>query len=457
MKNFVRKKVIIKHPLFPEFETNEWFLITRDGNAFIAKSLINNSSELSQGQFTDQHHYRAMIMHHNMETDLNYLDPKSPDAYKWLIRTAYPQFRYERTYGDIVGRYLMMFDLPEAEEVNEMCQELLGLTFNEIVTIGLCSFGQISDNRCMSVSALVNHTISYDWIKRCLVKEKVDRFVELYSTTPSDFRVAAREWKAKNTILPLQKYEFNPLWSTPLIRFSLVGDMKKRLIAPSVPDLVYASCEGVYFKAMDASRGAGKQNEFSNAFGKVFEHYVLKLLDLTGIKYQPGDQNEKKLDALVEGKMRNVHIECKKNIMSNEARVCAGDALERYIERLAIENIYGQLHKKREPDSINLLVCMDDLFFFDERVKPVIKEKLKEQDDYDPSFKFHIIGITDLEVIMTVMKRKKVTLEEIFTAKEEEAYYQDAGIFATEKFECKVTEPEYLRKRYCDFTDSWKK
>jgi len=60
-------------------------------------------------------------------------------------------------------------------------------------------------------------------------------------------------------------------------------------------------------------------------------------------------------------------------------------------------------------------------------------------------------------VIMTVMKRKKVTLEEIFTAKEEEAYYQDAGIFATEKFECKVTEPEYLRKRYCDFTDSWKK
>lgn len=451
MQNFLQKKVVLRDPMFPTMDTDRYFLITRDGNALIAKYLLEHSNELSTRRFTHQDHGHAMIVFHNLETDLNYIDTSSPDAYKFVIRTCNAQWRYWRTYAHIFGRYLFMFDLPEAERVNEMCRERLGLTFKESATIGLCMFGYMSDNRYISASGLVNHTLQSPWIRSCLTQEKVDAFVRLFSTTVPEFRRKCEEWRTQNSLLPLQKYEFNPLWSTPLIRPSLVGNVRRRLIAPSVPDLVYASCEGVYFKAMDAHQRDGRRNAFSQEFGNVFEKYGLHLLRLAEIPFQDEESNNKKLDALVPGKSRNVHIEFKKNIMSNEARACAGDALERFIERLAVDNILGQLYPKRDANSLNILVCMDELHMFEEKVKPVIEERLRRDSKYDPTFKFHLLGVSNYESIVQMTQDTGTTLEDIFAAKEQDGYYEDAQRFAQRRFNYNPQELAFIKRKYDEY------
>jgi len=322
----------------------------------------------------------------------------------------------------MIGRFICMFELDEAKEINQMCAEVLGLTFLECVTIGLCIWLEMRSGRQLNFKMLVEHTIDNRWIKSCLTYEKLKIFCEIYSISPEEFRNLTNQYKSNDEDLPLQTYEFNPLCSYPMIRTD--NDLKNgsSIIIPSIPDLIYASCEGVYYKLMDRYKGNKKNNPFSGKFGSVFEAYVYHLLRLADLQFfteKDLKENPKKLDALLILDDTRVHIEVKKNKMSVFAKAGIGSYLEDYIDRIAFENILGQLYNKRESGSINLLVCMDELFYFEEKVKSIVNKQLSREKDFDKQFRFHLLGIRDLEYLVDFLINKKIPLIEFLKVKED--------------------------------------
>lgn len=404
--------------------------ITRDAHAFIAKSIIRYSP-LNDGDELTRNDYKWLnVCFYELITDLNFINPKEKDSYKYVIRVENSQFRYWHVYGDIMGRYIIMFELPEADEINRICKEELGLSFLECITICLSIFADIQSRRKINIQMLANHTIDNEFLKSCLTEEKILRFCEIFSTTIDEFRQRSIAFEANDAKYPLQKYEFNPLYSFPIIKVEEKVNNGESLIIPSIPDLIYSSCEGVYYKLMDKFQMADKKNDFSGRFGKIFESYFYHLLKNAKIDYfDESDVNENpmKLDALLIHENGRVHIEVKKNKMSVFARACIGNEMEKFIDRLANENIYGQLYKKRRENSINIIICMDELFGFEDKIKPEIESKLKSKKDYDDNFKFHLLGIRDLEFLMQFHITKKVSLLDFFRYKEENAYYKSVS------------------------------
>jgi len=222
-----------------------------------------------------------------------------------------------------------------------------------------------------------------------------------------------------------------------------------------MPDLIYASCEGVYYKLMDKFKQDGKKNEFSGKFGKVFESYFYHLLDLAKIDYfdeNDSKENPNKLDALLVDKTDRIHIEVKKNKMSVFARAGIGDSLEKFIDRIVDENIHNQLYKKRASNSINLLVCMDELFAFEDKVKPVIEKQLQAKKGFDHSFKFHLVGIRDLEYLVEFHMKTKTSLFDFFKHKEANGYYRSVSNIIAEDFGFEPTEGlTFVQDRYLKF------
>ena len=138
--------------------TNDLFLyITRDAHAFVTKSIILHASlDAGEAAFTRNDYKWLIASFYNIATDLTYLDPSQPDAYKYIIRVENSQFRYWNLSGDIAGRYLIMFSLPDAAEINLMCQEKLGLSFFECVTIGTCIWADMRTRKQLNIAMLVS-------------------------------------------------------------------------------------------------------------------------------------------------------------------------------------------------------------------------------------------------------------------------------------------------------------
>ena len=144
---------------------------------------------------------------------------------------------------------------------------------------------------------------------------------------------------------------------------------------------------------------------------------------------ETNSQNKPKPDYLIKENRKVIQIEVKKRVMSNEARACVGNKLEEYIDGLA-EDIYRQLYKpsRQYPECIvhNIIVALDEWYYFEEKIKPIIENKLKKNAEVNiDRFKFHLLGCTDFELLCQFIKEKEggINIFDLFREKEGASYY----------------------------------
>ncbi len=462
LKNYVHKKVFVLSPQAPNY-LDKWFLITTEANAFIAKHLINFSSEISYRKYDAHRHSDSVIYYHHLETDLHYSNSNDPQAYKWCIRAMNQQFHYLRPLNHIMGRYLILLKkmkVREDDTINRMSNEVFGLTPQDIMIIGTCMYAVVLQNKILSLKNLLNHTIGSPVIKSVLTADKINKFLDLYSIDVESFRNESLKWKFPNLIYLLYKYEFNPLWSYPIIKTkSLEPD--KKYIVPSLADLVYASSEGIYYKLMDKFREEGNKNEFSTKFGYVFQQYIAYLIGEAGISFEECDVSSKKNkprpDYLIKEDSKVIQIEVKKRVMSNEARACVGNKLEEYIDSLS-EDIYRQLFTPLQhyPNYIvyNVIVALDEWYYFEEEIKSIIEERLKkkaeEHNENIDRFKFHLLGCSDFEILCQFIKDNKgINIFDLLHEKEGKTfYYKGFSELLSEKYSYQPTSMSFTNSAF---------
>ncbi|MFA4828808.1 MAG: hypothetical protein WC594_06290 [Thermodesulfovibrionales bacterium] len=467
MDNYVQRRVFIINPLDPIY-MDKWFLTTTEANAFIAKNILCFSSEISTGHFTVYDHEKLTLFYHHLESDLHYLKPTDPDAYKWTIRASNVQYHYQRVPSRLMGRYLLIIKTAQnAAEINNLCKEATGISFEEIIIIGIMIYSLIRQNGAFDMANLLHHSFTNDRIVNALKKETIDKYLALYAITEEDFRSECRKWAMNNKAIPLyKKYEFNPLWSFPIVRTKSI-ESQKQYISPSLVDLLYASTEGGYFKIMDIYRGRNSNNTFSTKFGESFEDYVGYLLreSLKNVQIRDdsdGSRNPYKADFLLETESTSdkVLIEVKKGSMKNLAKAAVGNELEHYIEKLA-KIIYDQLFSKSliAKSRCHLLVSLEEWYCFEEKVKPLIVEKLEaiawDKGTDISQFKFHLLGCTSFEIMCQFLKEKPaISIFTLFETKESEAkwYFMSTSHFLKESY---LYNPESLTMQESEYDAFW--
>lgn len=91
---------------------------------------------------------------------------------------------------------------------------------------------------------------------------------------------------------------------------------------------------------------------------------------------------------------------------------------------------------------------MDELFGFEEKVKPIIESQLREMEGFDASFKFHLIGIRDLEYLVALLLNTDTTIRQFFIAKQNEGYYKSVSDFIADHFEYSPNNISFLQERH---------
>jgi hypothetical protein len=455
LRNYIHKKVLILSPQVPNY-SNKWFLITTEANAFISKYLINYSSEINYKKYDAHRHFESTIYYHHLETDLHYLNSKDEEAYKWCIRAMNQQFHYLRIPNHIMGRYLILFTkikLVESDEINQITFEEFGLRPQDIMLIGMSMYTVILQNKVLNLEHIINHTIESPIMKSLLTVDNINKFLDIYSIDVESFRRESLKWKIPKLFCPLYKYEFNPIWSYPIIKTKRVSEPDNKYIVPSLIDLIFACSEGIYYKLMDKFR-KNNSNKFSEIIGKYFQEYIGYLLRELNIDYEKCDDaipNAKpKPDYLIKEENKIIQIEVKKRIMSNETRACVDNQLEDYINKLS-EDIYRQLFLPSQQYSCymvyNVIIALDEWYYFEEKIKTIIENKLKKKAEEGnvnitrSKFKFHLLGCTEFEILCQFIKDKKeASIFDLLREKEEEVfYYKSISELLEEKYHYQAT------------------
>jgi hypothetical protein len=437
--------------------------VSQEAHAFIAKQLILHSGYL-QRRILQKSDYEKLIVYFNhLETDLNYLDPKDTESQKWLVRASYSQSRYQRILNHVLGRYQILFhDLGYDSQIcGNMVKQAMGLDVLEIMLIGLSFYATIYLNKQLDIRCVEEHTIQA--FNDVLRPDKLKLFLNALSISQGKFTKDYSYWRWNNILL--KKYEFNPLWQYPIIDTRLQSP-NLRYIVPSLDDLVYRFTEGIYYATMDFYRKSGLENEFSTKFGTAFEKYVgFHLQDVKTenlnlgvvqpeMEYTTNHNQWKSADWLLVTQSSVIQVECKKNTtpLKFRAAVSDGDSsdfdtvldtfskyvIKSYKKAQHIsENKLNLPNTQKTPSVFSLFVVMDDFYHIDSHFKRIITTKAaKDIPDIEECFRYHILSISDFELLCEFLKsRKDVRLEDLLKLKNaEENYYKDFAQFLGQSY-----------------------
>lgn len=240
-----------------------------------------------------------------------------------LLRKIGNQVRWNIRFPNILGRTLFLFDEMVTDGkappfikklVNHQFEEKFGLSLLDFIKIGFVLFaGSLKsggmDREYFEIARKQNMHIPHDEIvKKCLEQVACDT---------DQFK---KECTEKLLEEYLRAYKFNPLFKYPIIRpwkNSNQGKPKDdKFIAP-VPSLVlYRFTTGLYFQLFDIYK-----EDFSKAFGEMFEKYVGELLVWCKLPSNVLTENNiKELIPKYKGKMPDYVIFCNEGIILIECK-----------------------------------------------------------------------------------------------------------------------------------------
>jgi len=405
-------------------------MLTRDFVSFFTKQTLLNCRN-SNIQYNDLDLVNLIHYYGNLETDLNYIDPKSDSAWLWPIRATNQQWSYLRFYSSIIARYKYLFDkiLGENTEFANKLDAVLGLNIFDVMKIGTCIFAIFcprEDGRFATAFQIKNYSnTTIENLKSLLTEGNILKFLNIFSITPKKFRTKSKNFELTDSLL--KKYEFNLLRRFPVVKTNSKNEDKKYII-PSLADFIYACFEGLYYVLLDKLETSDK-NSFFQKMGSAFEKYIGDLIKYNHLDtfsravilpeqaYSVNRDQWKSVDWLLISDDYIVQIECKKRKLDNYSRAGLqnGDkeGVESFLKSIAeeldklitksehIKNNKLDKIKYSDQKIINIIVYLDEMFGINEYAKNQIKKQMKKDSD-----DFYVLGCWEFELLCQQAKNK---------------------------------------------------
>lgn len=217
------------------------------------------------------------------------------DLDRVMSRMSQWQLPLQELKGDLSARAHLLFrkipkEIGSTYDIDAGMRRAVGLSAFEFMAIGH-TLGAMC-------SGVLKHdmTIEVDSLKEIVTKEKVQKFIEISSGTPEDYRRYVRDenWKESDPLRDI--YGLDPLVRMPLIKTTNGKYIEKSCwVVPQVNYLWQRMSSGIFHILADYERtqaqlaGNNGQNLFRDAFGDIYKHYV-------GLQLNQGKKNETLID-----------------------------------------------------------------------------------------------------------------------------------------------------------------
>ncbi len=215
-------------------------------------------------------------------------EPKSlRDMTPIMGRIGQLQFPFQVDRRDIMGRgYLLFIEIPKilnlSYNFDEKMKEYFGLDVYQFIASGFATW--------MMSTGVLKYQLTIDIValKDFVTAETLNKFVELSSGTPEDYRKYIRgdDWKTINKLLDI--HSLDPFFKMPAVRVGKSGKLQDgQFVVPQPLYLLYRASLGIFHllgdKERDMALAEGKtgKNEFREAFGKVYREYIGRQLKQT--------------------------------------------------------------------------------------------------------------------------------------------------------------------------------
>jgi hypothetical protein len=208
------------------------------------------------------------------------------DVNRAFGRLGHWQLPLQTHRGSIIGRgHLLFIEIPKAislpYDLDGKMKEYFNLNVFEFIASGIAAWA-------MSTGVLkYKLTIEVDALKNIVTTDTLDRFVELSSGTPEDYRRLIRgdDWKTSKKVLDV--YGLDPFLTMPAIRVEKSGKLESgQYIVPQPFYLLARASLGIFYllgdkeKEIALAEGKPGRNAFRDAFGDVYREYVSRQLNL---------------------------------------------------------------------------------------------------------------------------------------------------------------------------------
>lgn len=391
-----------------------------------------------------------------------------------MIRMHFQQMEYQFALHYMMARTIVIFNelihrvQPDKfEPLPEIFQEETGLSIYEYLRLCAAISAGSQKTATFSISTFSNANIPQ--LRDVLIEEKV---VKLLNILKADYRKFRKEDAYANEKLnPIfTKTRFNPLVVYPIIETDVKhpGDP---YVIPNVILYIIKSFGGLYWWFHRCFESKGKQQDFRNYFGYVFQEYVGRILrGIYGTKNVHGEipygKDLKFIDWWVEKEDKVYLFESKayqfalpskqtgdpELIITNEIKKIA-EAVEQVYKRIQDIPKFEELRRFRGKRAIPFIVFMDIPFVSGNLYESWIKkalEKIEQEKQITglKDFTIFLMNIEELELFDETAST--VELEDIFPKFRKDIRESFTSIVEKEK-------GGSLRNRYLDkvYKDFW--
>lgn len=387
------------------------------------------------------------------------------------------QFPLQARRDAIIGRgYLLFEEIPKAlgirYDFDEKLREYFDLDVLQFIASGLAAW-------TMSTGVLkYKLTIEVPELAKIVSTKTLDKFVELSSGTPEDYRrhIRGQNWKSSDKLLDI--YFLDPLLKMPAVRVERSGKLEPgQYVVPQPLYLLMRASLGIFHLLGDKEReiattqGKLGKNDFKEVFGDVYREYVGKQLSQAtkSVDFIDLDKEIKndirKPDFAIIKDDTCILFEVKTSFLTVEPRMLFDKALakqeieqtkgnfKKAVDQLNIfeEGIKnGKIDDKRFKEVkkiVKIIVGFEDLFLANAFLLPIAKEIYKEQVD-----RFQIATLSDIELLGAKLANSgdvfKVIWEKV-TSPELSQWSLSAFVFQSTK-ETSAENP-LLKKAFSDF------
>jgi len=360
------------------------------------------------------------------------IDPALTSAYKlndqdtllsFMIRIDFEQIEYQFDPLYMMARTLVIFNEllsvinPERfEPLSDIFQRETGLNIYDYLMLCFLIYAGSLNTATFDTNKLTNADIPN--LKDLLAEEKIVKFLKILKADYKSFR--EEDSLANEKLDPLfTKTRFNPLLVYPVIETDVkhYGD---QYVIPNILAYIKKAYGGLYWWFHRYFEDQGRQQDFRNYFGYVFQEYVGRILKgIYGLENVHGEINYgnglKFIDWWIEKDNKIYLFQSKANqfallskqtgdkeiIFKNEIKKIT-DAIEQVYKRIQDIPKYVELKIFKDKELLPFIVFLDIPFITDHLFEPWIKEGLKEIEQEKgiiglKDFKIFLMNIEDLE------------------------------------------------------------
>ena len=456
--------------------------MTQFAIAYLANILlISGANDYKSKKISDKDNWLSLCNIYNNKVAMSELAEGSPkmdyDGFKSFMIRMYSEQMVDHQFTPVplVARTMIIFDeiaeevVPNKfEKLTDIFEKETGLKLNEYFKLAMSVWAASQKTSTFSRASLTNAQIPR--LKNVLCEDKVKKILNILCADYTKIRNLDKKMN-KGLDPVLTKNRFNPLLVYPIVETDIKNQGDSYVI-PNVTAYVKKAFGGLYWWFHLYFENLGRQQDFRNYFGYIFQEYVgQELKSIYGeenvkpeFKYNNSDfidwwiKKDNKI-YLFEVKAYQFNLASKQTgdketITLNEIKkIC--DAIEQVYKNVKDIQVYGKLKIFRDKELIPIIVFMDIPFISTDMFGQWIKEELEKRESSNSQlsglkdFTVNLMNIEELEFYEDVVD--DIDIEDIFSQLKEN--YQDGFISIIRKAKGKTLRCKRLDKKYYEF---WK-